>query len=140
MKLYTETTDGSSIETKDSSLLCNYQDADPEFGFCQAKELLDHLKSVLANEPVSVKSGQHIVKVKPHGVNKGPVAEHLLTTMQQRGMLSDFVLCIGDDKSDEDMFEVVMRATVGPYLSPFADVFAYTVGQKCSNDKYYVED
>lgn len=65
MKLYTETTDGSAIETKESSLVWNYRDADPDFGFCQAKELLDHLESVLANEPVLVKSGQHIVEVKP---------------------------------------------------------------------------
>ena len=65
MQLYTETTDGSNIEAKESALVWNYQYADPDFGFCQAKELLDHLESVLANEPVSVKSGQHIVEVKP---------------------------------------------------------------------------
>lgn len=65
MRLYMETTDGSTIEIKESSIVWNYQCADPDFGFCQAKELLDHLESVLANEPVSVKSGQHIVEVKP---------------------------------------------------------------------------
>lgn len=65
MKLYTETTDGSTIETKESALVWNFQYADPDFGSCQAKELLDHLESVLANEPVSVKSGPNIVEVKP---------------------------------------------------------------------------
>jgi hypothetical protein len=35
------------------------------FGSAQAKEMLDHLESVLANEPVSVKSGKFIVEVKP---------------------------------------------------------------------------
>lgn len=65
MKLYTETTDGSNIEMKETGLVWNYQYADPDFGSCQAKELLDHLESVLANEPVTVKSGQNIVEVKP---------------------------------------------------------------------------
>ncbi|KAL8201241.1 hypothetical protein R6Q57_012580 [Mikania cordata] len=65
MQLYTETTDGSTIETKECGLVWNYQYADPDFGSCQAKELLDHLESVLANEPVTVKSGQNIVEVKP---------------------------------------------------------------------------
>eukprot|EP00268_Persea_americana_P041068 TRINITY_DN4089_c0_g1_i8.p1 TRINITY_DN4089_c0_g1~~TRINITY_DN4089_c0_g1_i8.p1 ORF type:complete len:768 (+),score=138.94 TRINITY_DN4089_c0_g1_i8:313-2616(+) len=65
MKLYTETTDGSYIESKESALVWHHQDADPDFGSCQAKELLDHLESVLANEPVVVKSGQNIVEVKP---------------------------------------------------------------------------
>lgn len=65
MKLYTETTDGSTIEDKETSLLWSYEDADPDFGSCQAKELMDHLESVLANEPVTVKSGQTFVEVKP---------------------------------------------------------------------------
>lgn len=65
MKLYTEATDGSYIETKESALVWHHQDADPGFGSSQAKEMLDHLESVLANEPVSVKSGQFIVEVKP---------------------------------------------------------------------------
>lgn len=65
MQLYTETTDGSTIEDKETALVWCYEDADPDFGSCQAKELLDHLESVLANEPVTVKSGQNIVEVKP---------------------------------------------------------------------------
>ena len=73
-------------------------------------------------------------------MNKGLVAEHLLMTMQQKGKLPDFVLCIGDDRSDEDMFELIMRARTGPTLSPVAEVFACTVGQKPSKAKYYVED
>ncbi|QHO00486.1 putative alpha,alpha-trehalose-phosphate synthase [UDP-forming] [Arachis hypogaea] len=65
MKLYTEATDGSNIETKESALVWQYRDADLGFGSSQAKEMLDHLESVLANEPVAVKSGQFIVEVKP---------------------------------------------------------------------------
>ncbi|CDP13064.1 unnamed protein product [Coffea canephora] len=140
MQLYTETTDGSFIDTKESALVWNYQYADPDFGSCQAKELQDHLESVLNNEPVSVKSGQHIVEVKPQGVNKGLIAERLLATMRQKQLLPDFVLCIGDDRSDEDMFEVIMRAVANASLSPVAEVFACTVGQKPSKAKYYLED
>ncbi|KAI5064229.1 hypothetical protein GOP47_0020899 [Adiantum capillus-veneris] len=71
MMLYTESTDGSSIEAKESALVWHHQYADPDFGSWQAKELLDHLESVLGNEPVAVTSGQHIVEVKPQGVSKG---------------------------------------------------------------------
>lgn len=65
MKLYTETTDGATIEATESALLWQYQYADPDFGSCQAKELLSHLESVLSNEPVTVKTGHHYVEVKP---------------------------------------------------------------------------
>lgn len=65
MKHYTEATDGSYIEHKESALVFHHQEADPDFGSWQAKELLDHLENVLANEPVAVKRGQHIVEVNP---------------------------------------------------------------------------
>ncbi|KAK2997475.1 hypothetical protein RJ639_022140 [Escallonia herrerae] len=140
MKLYTETTDGSTIEEKETAMVWCYEDADPDFGSCQAKELLDHLESVLANEPVTVKSGQNIVEVKPQGVNKGLVAKRLLSEMQKRGVSPDFVLCVGDDRSDEDMFEVISSSMAGPSIAPKAEVFACTVGRKPSKAKYYLDD
>ncbi|KAI3764038.1 hypothetical protein L2E82_14038 [Cichorium intybus] len=141
MMLYTETTDGSTIEDKETALVWSYEDADPDFGSCQAKELLDHLESVLANEPVTVKRGQSSVEVKPQGVSKGLVAKRLLTTMQERGMTPDFVVCIGDDRSDEDMFEVITSSVAsGELISPKAEVFACTVGNKPSKAKYYLDD
>lgn len=139
MKLYAESTDGSFIEAKESAIVWHYQDADPDFGSWQAKELLDHLESVLANEPVSVKSGQQIVEVKPQGVSKGAVAEKLLSLMVSRGTPPDFVLCVGDDRSDEDMFESIADA-MARRQSPIAEVFACTVGRKPSKAKYYLED
>ncbi|KAM7487794.1 hypothetical protein LguiB_025278 [Lonicera macranthoides] len=140
MKLYTETTDGSTIEDKETAMVWCYEDADPDFGSCQAKELLDHLESVLANEPVTVKSGQNIVEVKPQGVSKGLVAKRLLSTMHGSGISPDFVLCIGDDRSDEDMFEVISSSMAGPCIAPNAEVFACTVGRKPSKAKYYLDD
>ena len=49
MRLYTESTDGSFIKAKESHLVWHHHDADPSFGPCKAKELLDHLKNVHAN-------------------------------------------------------------------------------------------
>ncbi|MCO5552705.1 hypothetical protein L7F22_006222 [Adiantum nelumboides] len=140
LKRYTESTDGSSIEVKESALVWHYQDADPDFGSWQAKELLDHLESMLANKPVAVKSGHQIVEVKPQGVSKGTVAEELLLSMVKRGKPPEFVLCIGDDRSDEDMFESIAHSMEGFPQIPLAEVFACTVGQKPSKAKYYLED
>ncbi|OAE25883.1 hypothetical protein AXG93_2145s1830 [Marchantia polymorpha subsp. ruderalis] len=140
MNLYTESTDGSIIEEKESAIVWHYRDADPDFGSWQAKELLDHLESVLANEPVAVKSGQHIVEVKPQGVSKGVIVEKLLSMMAERGSPPDFVLCVGDDRSDEDMFESIATTMSLPPQSSMAEVFACTVGQKPSKAKYYLDD
>ncbi|XP_008792314.2 probable alpha,alpha-trehalose-phosphate synthase [UDP-forming] 7 [Phoenix dactylifera] len=140
MELYTESTDGSSIEAKESALVWHHQDADLGFGSAQAKEMLGHLESVLANEPVSVKSGQFIVEVKPQGVSKGSVAEKVLSSMVENGRRADFVLCVGDDRSDEDMFEGIDGAMTRNLVSPSTSLFACTVGQKPSRAKYYVDD
>ncbi|OVA16294.1 Glycosyl transferase [Macleaya cordata] len=140
MRLYTETTDGSYIETKESAIVWHHQDADPDFGSCQAMELLDHLENVLANEPVVVKRGQHIVEVKPQGISKGLVVERLFSSMVSNGNPPDFVMCIGDDRSDEDMFESILSAASSPLLPAVPEIFACTVGQKPSKAKYYLDD
>ncbi|WOL06547.1 putative alpha,alpha-trehalose-phosphate synthase [Canna indica] len=139
LQLYRDTTDGSYIEVKESAIVWHHQYADRDFGSCQAKELLDHLESVLANEPVVVKRGQHIVEVKPQGVSKGLVVEKLIGTLNKRGKPPDLVLCIGDDRSDEDMFESINAASSNLFPSA-PEIFACTVGQKPSKAKYYVED
>ncbi|KAG0472020.1 hypothetical protein HPP92_016566 [Vanilla planifolia] len=142
MRLYTEATDGSYIEHKESALVWHHQEADPDFGSCQAKELLDHLENVLANEPVAVKRGQHIIEVNPQGISKGIVVRHIISTLTCRGKPPDFVLCIGDDRSDEDMFEAITTAgtQIKPSLPFISEVFACTVGNKPSKAKYYLDD
>ncbi|XP_019159186.1 PREDICTED: probable alpha,alpha-trehalose-phosphate synthase [UDP-forming] 7 [Ipomoea nil] len=140
MQSYTDATDGSCIEKKESAIVWQYSDADPSFGYSQAKEMLDHLESVLSHEPVAVKSGRSIVELKPQGVNKGLVAEKIFTSMAEGGKLADFVLCIGDDRSDEDMFEIIGSALSRNILSQNTKVFACTVGQKPSKAKYYLDD
>ncbi|XP_076941121.1 putative alpha,alpha-trehalose-phosphate synthase [UDP-forming] 7 [Bidens hawaiensis] len=140
MRLYTESTDGSSIERKESALVWHFQNTDPTFGPAQAKEMLDHLENVLANEPVVVKSGQYIVEVKPQGVTKGSVAENIFASMLRNEKRADFVLCVGDDRSDEDMFVMIGDAIKADVIVNNKSVFACTVGQKPSRAEYYLDD
>ncbi|KAL2510387.1 hypothetical protein Fot_34034 [Forsythia ovata] len=140
MKLYTEATDGSYMEYKESALVWQHRDADPDFGSCQSKELLDHLENVLANEPAVVQRGQYIVEVKPQGVTKGLVAQKVLTLMVKNGKPPDFVMCIGDDRSDEDMFENILSSASSLSLAAAPEIFSCTVGPKPSKAKYYVDD
>lgn len=74
------------------------------------------------------------------GVSKGIIARRMLLMMQERGTPPEFVLCIGDDRSDEDMFEVICSSIEGPSIAPRAEIFACTVGQKPSKAKYYLDD
>lgn len=60
--------------------------------------------------------------------------------MVKSGRQADFVLCIGDDRSDEDMFEGITDMVTRNLVSPYTSLFGCTVGQKPSKAKYYLDD
>lgn len=68
------------------------------------------------------------------------VAEKILSSMMEDGRQADFVLCIGDDRSDEDMFEGIAGIMTRNLVAPHTSLFACTVGQKPSKAKYYLDD
>ena len=84
----------------------------------------------MIGEAIEVVSGQHYVEVKPRGISKGAAVGKLLTSVDP-----DFVLCLGDDRSDEEMFR-----SFSSNSSSTAHIYACTVGQKPSNANYYVND
>ncbi|KAF9182961.1 threalose-6-phosphate phosphatase [Haplosporangium sp. Z 767] len=101
---YTERTQGSFIEHKRSSLTWHYRMADPEFGAFQAKECQNHLENaVLSKLPVEILVGKKNLEVRPTVVNKGEIVKRLLSQHPE----AEFVLCAGDDKTDEDMFRAL---------------------------------
>ncbi len=65
------------------------------------------------------------------------VVEELLAMMSLKSVSPDFVLCIGDDRSDQDMFETISTSMA---RSRSAELFACTVRQKPSKAKYYLDN
>ena len=51
----------------------------------------------------------------------------------------DFLMCIGDDRSDEDMFESLLKSST-PSSAKLSEILCCTVGQKPSKAKYYLDD
>lgn len=64
----------------------------------------------------------------------------MLSSLASDGKPPDFILCIGDDKSDEDMFESILKTVSSPSIPAVPEIFACTVGQKPSKAKYYLDD
>lgn len=96
-------TPGSLLEEKDFSLVWHYRMADPEFGLWQARELYSQLQGMLAGTGLQVQSGNKVVEVKWVEVNKGVAAHQII----DRAQPVDFILAIGDDRTDEDLFGAV---------------------------------
>lgn len=74
------------------------------------------------------------------GVSKGLVAEKVLSRMVEQDTPPDFVMCVGDDRSDEDMFESILSTVSGSSFPTTPEIFACTVGRKPSKAKYYLDD
>lgn len=102
LELYVDRTPGSLIESKDFSLAWHYRKADPGLGEIRARQLMDTLLYLTSNLDLQVLEGSKVIEVKNSGINKGKAAEHWLN--QQKW---DFVLAIGDDWTDEDLFRVM---------------------------------
>lgn len=50
------------------------------------------------------------------GASKGAAVDSILHYLAAQGNAPDFVLCIGDDRSDEDMFTAMEHVTFSPHL------------------------
>lgn len=74
----------------------------------QAKELEDQLKQLLKTLGAVVIRGDDYVEVRPAGVSKGDFIAHLLGDAYVDEP-PGFVLCVGDDLSDEKSYVTVRR-------------------------------
>nr|GFA94485.1 probable alpha,alpha-trehalose-phosphate synthase [UDP-forming] 7 [Tanacetum cinerariifolium] len=140
MNFYGEAaSDGSYVERKESAMVWHYKNAG-EFRQEQAKDMLEHLEKVLANVSVAVEHGQDFVEIKPKGVNKGTTAIKIFELMAEVGKSVDFVLGIGDDTSDEDVFVAIHEAMQKGLVTNNGSVFSCAVGEKPSAAKYFVPE
>ncbi len=129
---YTHQTDGSYVRKLSKTIIWNYDTADPDFGAWQAKELVDHLEGVLGGLDVVNNKQDKEVLVKPKGVSKGRALGRVL----ENGY--DFCLCVGNDRSDEDMFEALVSDDVSDGTSRVN--YCIVVGQRPSKAAWYVND
>jgi trehalose 6-phosphate synthase/phosphatase len=102
LEWYEDRTPGSFIEEKDFSLAWHYRKADPQLASIRARELKDELLQLTANLNLGILEGSKVIEIKSVGINKGRAALHWLS----RGGW-DFILAIGDDWTDEDVFAVL---------------------------------
>ncbi|MBN4062172.1 MAG: bifunctional alpha,alpha-trehalose-phosphate synthase (UDP-forming)/trehalose-phosphatase [Flavobacteriales bacterium] len=123
LKLYVDRTPGSFVENKEYSLVWHYRKVETGLGELRAREIISHLKHLSANENLQVVEGNMIVEVKRTEINKGRAASKWL-----KKNAHDFVLSIGDDFTDEDMFKMMPETA-----------FTIKVGSAASEAKYSVK-
>jgi trehalose 6-phosphate synthase/phosphatase len=123
LESFVDRTPGSFIEEKNYSLAWHYRKTDPDFGQKRSVELDTVLRSLIANDDLSVLNGNKVMEIKSSNVNKGRAAMRILGEKEY-----DFVFAIGDDWTDEFMFQE---------LPP--DAVTVKVGRQKTHAKYYID-
>ena len=115
LELYTDRTPGAFIEEKTYSLVWHYRNTEPLLGTLRANELKDDLVYLTSNLGLAVVEGSKVIEIKNANINKGRAAQNWLLKQPW-----DFILAIGDDRTDEDLFEVLpptaysIKVGIGP--------------------------
>ncbi len=101
--VFVDRTPGSMLEEKGAALVWHYRRAEPGFGSQRAAELTEALEGYVANTSLHILQGHKVVEVKPSSVSKGRAAQPWI----QAGEGYDFIFAVGDDVTDEALFEAV---------------------------------
>jgi trehalose 6-phosphate synthase/phosphatase len=99
LKHYVDKVPGSFLEEKEYSVSWHFRKADPEQAADVARELTDLLLQYTANTDAQIIQGRKVIEVRNAGIDKGKAALYFLSKKNY-----DFVLAIGDDRTDEDFF------------------------------------
>lgn len=124
LETFVDRTPGTFIEEKKYSLAWHYRKADPELAQIRTIELNTVITSLISNNDLTLLNGNKVIEIKSSSVNKGRAATHMLSKKDY-----DFVFAIGDDWTDEYMFEAIPQ-----------DSYSVKVGFMKTKAKYYVKN
>lgn len=120
LESYLERTPGAHVEQKDFSIVWHYRNVLVELAHARNAGLIYELNQLLNNTDFGVFRGAKIIEIKPKKIHKGVVVEDLNAIHAP-----DFIICVGDDYTDEDMF------TSAP-----DDAYTIKVGLEDTNARY----
>jgi trehalose 6-phosphate synthase/phosphatase len=104
MERYKEITPGSFIEEKIFSLAWHYRKSKPGTGETNARAMIKELNKIVSELHVKILRGKKVVEIIGENINKGVATQYLINRNKY-----DFILAIGDDITDEDMFRIMIN-------------------------------
>ncbi|RYZ54574.1 MAG: bifunctional alpha,alpha-trehalose-phosphate synthase (UDP-forming)/trehalose-phosphatase [Sphingobacteriales bacterium] len=104
MEKYVSRCSRSFIEEKEFSLAWHYRNAELTEGSVRSRELYEELQQLAGPLSLHVLDGNKVIEIRARGINKGTAVDKL-----GKAAAYDFILSVGDDKTDEDMFAALGR-------------------------------
>ncbi|OJV83083.1 MAG: bifunctional alpha,alpha-trehalose-phosphate synthase (UDP-forming)/trehalose-phosphatase [Bacteroidia bacterium 44-10] len=112
----------SHLERKDTSLVWHYRKVDVWLAELRTQQLVNALIGPCSRLNLQIVPGNKIVEIKSPDFNKG---SEVLRRLAQKDY--DFVLAIGDDTTDEDMFRVLPPGGVSIKVGNFSPTAKYRI-------------
>ena len=97
---YADRLPGSLVEEKEYSIAWHFRAADPDHAKRVSAEVLDNLTHFTANTDLHILKGNKVFEIRNSSVNKGRAALYCISRSKY-----DFIIAIGDDSTDEDLFQ-----------------------------------
>ena len=137
---YLERCEGSFLDVKESSIVWQYTDCDLELGKQFVSAMSSELDNLIKKYNLKIVNGKGFMEIIAVGVNKGYFVGYKIKEFIKNKKSLDFILCIGDDTSDEKMFHYLntKKDEIKKYCKK-AKIYSITVGKKPSKAHYYVE-
>lgn len=107
LQMFVDRTPRSHLEIKETALAWHYRESDAWLGTLRAQQLVNALVSICTRQKLQILQGNKVVEVKSPDCNKGSEVERLLANRRY-----DFVMAMGDDTTDEDMFQALPAKAV----------------------------
>ncbi len=124
LEKYVVRTPGSYIDTKRYALIWHFENAEKELGEVRSRELLEDLRSFAGMENLQIHEAGRMVEIRNAESHKASMLKAYMD-----GRKWDFMFAVGDDQSNESMFEM---------LPP--DAFTLRIGSILTSARYNMQD
>jgi len=120
----TDKTPGSGIEMKKTSIVWHYRNCDKWLAELRQQQLVNALMTPCTRLNLQIMRGNKVIEVKTVGVDKGIEATRLMSADNY-----DFIMAMGDDITDEDMFHAMPEDAITIKVGSISDRARFSLPQ-----------
>lgn len=124
----TDKTPRSTLETKQTALVWHYRKVDPWLASIRSQQLINELIGPCTRKNLHIVKGDKILEVKYPDCTKGSEVNRLLEQGEY-----DFIMAIGDDTTDEDMFKALPDGAISIKIGNISEFAKYKLLRQKDN-------
>jgi len=122
---FVDKTPGSHLEVKTAAIAWHYREVDTWFGNLRCEQLQKSLFSFCLKYNLQIVHGNKVLEIKPANYSKGTEVKRLLDKDSY-----DFILAIGDDTTDEDMFSALPSNAFSVKIGAASELATYNLSEQ----------